>query len=87
MVLVISPSRLQSFLSFETRRSLELLLSFTEVIESVPYPQLIEEIFDIRSEQYKDWKKGDWLCTHCMTKLLSDNIQTWFDGRMTLKVA
>lgn len=70
-------------MSFERRRPLGLLVSFTEAVESIPYPQFIEEVFDIRSEWYKDWKKDDWLCTHCMTKLLSDNIQTWFDGRVT----
>ena len=42
----------------------------------------VEEIFDARSEQYKDWKKDDWLCTHCMAKLLSDNIRAWFDERI-----
>ncbi|KAF8546736.1 hypothetical protein OG21DRAFT_1577578 [Imleria badia] len=34
-------------------------------------------------KRYKDWKKDDWLCTHYMTKLLSDNIQTWFDENIT----
>ncbi|KAF8443021.1 hypothetical protein L210DRAFT_3153298 [Boletus edulis BED1] len=83
MILAITPSRLGSFLSFEKRRPLEMLISFTEAIESIPYPQFIEEIFDVRSEGYKDWKKEDWLCTHCMTKMLSGNIQTWFDERAT----
>lgn len=82
MILAITPSRLGSFLSFERRRPLELLVSFTEAIESISYPQFIEEIFDIRSAQYKNWKKDDWLCTHCITKLLSDNVHAWFDDRI-----
>ncbi|KAG8214520.1 hypothetical protein J3R82DRAFT_9579 [Butyriboletus roseoflavus] len=83
MILAITPSRLGSFLSLEGRRPLELLVSFTEAVKSIPYPQFIEEIFNIRSERYKDWKKDEWLCTHCMTKLLSDNVQAWFDERTT----
>lgn len=82
MILAIAPSRMGSYLSFE-RRPLESLVSFAEAVESIPYPQFIEEIFDIRSERYKDWSKDDWLCTQCMTKLLSDNIQAWFDERIT----
>lgn len=86
MILVIAPSRLGSFLSFKRRRPLEVLVSFTEAVELIPYHQFIEEIFDIRSEQYKDWQKDDWLCTQCITKLLSDNVQAWFDERITKAV-
>lgn len=46
------------------------------------YSQFIEENFDVRSGRYKEWKGDDWLCTQCVTKLLSDNIQAWFDRRI-----
>ncbi|KAH0831976.1 hypothetical protein J3R83DRAFT_12875 [Lanmaoa asiatica] len=80
MTLAIAPSRLGSFVSFERRRPLKWLVLFTEAVESNPYPQFIEEVIGIRSKRYKDWNKDHWLCTH---KFLSDNIQAWFDERVT----
>ncbi|KAG9315864.1 hypothetical protein JVU11DRAFT_3513 [Chiua virens] len=82
MVLVLPPSRLWSFLLFNRRSPLEFLVIFAEALGSIPYHVFIEEIFDVRSGRYKNWDKDDWLCTHCMSKLLSDNVQTWFDGKI-----
>ncbi|KIJ64403.1 hypothetical protein HYDPIDRAFT_111714 [Hydnomerulius pinastri MD-312] len=86
MILYTHPSRfIEDFLKREDKRTLDTVLSFADMYESTPYTQFVGEVFDLRSEVYKDWKREDWVCTQCMRGLLSDTINTWFRWRKDRK--
>jgi hypothetical protein len=45
-----------------------------KICRSVPYSQLIRELFVLRSQAYKAWEPGHWLCTTCLRMFIRDNI-------------
>ncbi|KAF8207755.1 hypothetical protein K438DRAFT_1962014 [Mycena galopus ATCC 62051] len=40
-------------------------------------PKLISEIYALKREEFKDWKKSDALCDACLLKIISAHIHLW----------
>ncbi|KAH7913801.1 hypothetical protein BJ138DRAFT_1124096 [Hygrophoropsis aurantiaca] len=45
--------------------------------EFAPTMIILEEIFELKTEAYKSWEKDDWMCTDCLTTLVTDHLHVW----------
>ncbi|KAL0062023.1 hypothetical protein AAF712_011101 [Marasmius tenuissimus] len=57
---------------------------FWSTMDEIPsqlnvYEYIVQDILDgdYKQTEFKDWKKDDWICTDCLTKVLEENLHLW----------
>ncbi|KAF9222924.1 hypothetical protein BS17DRAFT_162512 [Gyrodon lividus] len=78
---IFSPSKFFEYLELPWWNTYMDADSLEKVCRSVPYPQLIREVFALRSEAYESWKPEHWLCVTCFQIFIRDNIEAWCHSR------
>ncbi|KAJ7596044.1 hypothetical protein C8J56DRAFT_1116448 [Mycena floridula] len=77
---IFSPEFLPQLMKGHLRRSRIVCRYFQDSdFLHVPgfYETLMQEIFDIKSDEFVNWTPEDWLCTDCFKHLLSSHLHIW----------
>ncbi|KAH7923083.1 hypothetical protein BV22DRAFT_1036762 [Leucogyrophana mollusca] len=53
-------------------------VGFNQACSATPWPILIGEVFDQKTEAYDLWNKDDWICRDCLEIFLKNHLHLWY---------
>lgn len=53
---------------------------FRAALRNINYPVLMNELFEIRPNDYKAWTKQNWTCFDCLRQFITDILPFWWLG-------
>ena len=64
-----------------SRTTTEFLVQQLESVGPEAYTKLMSDLFDLKTSEFDNWDKSDWLCEECLKKFISAHLHLWLLDR------